>query len=250
VHWAAQLVLSHPAVFDSLFAAVQLGLGIGLLWKRSVRWTLVASIGWGLSVWYLGEGLGGLTAGTTLLKGAPGAALLYSVIACFAFPREGDSSIAPSAFALPVWAATWIGAAGLQLAAGNNTGASFTGMFMDAKSDNGGWIGRIDGHLANVHFGNQIVAALIATEVLVALWAFVPGRTQQLSFVVGSAIVLGSWFLVQGLGDLTTGQATDPNAGPLLILMGLAAYGARDAWAHLFAPASATNAISAVHVTA
>jgi hypothetical protein len=231
VHWAAQIVIAHPALTNSGFAAIQVALGLGLLWRPSVRSALVASIGWGTAVWFLGEGLGGLATGETLLTGAPGAALLYALIAFFAFPdRHGRSSVAPSRWAVPAWSGLWVMGAGLQLAAGNNSGRSFSSMFSDAGSEAGGWIGSLDAHLSHLHIANGVVAGFIALEVLIAMWSFVPGAVQKVSLVVGSTVALATWLLVQGLGDLTTGQATDPNSGPLIVLLGLAAFGAASAW--------------------
>ena len=64
-----------PAVADVCFGLIQLTLGAGLLHRRTVRWALAASVLWALSVWYLGEGLGGLGGGqASLLTGAPGSA--------------------------------------------------------------------------------------------------------------------------------------------------------------------------------
>src|SRR5215472_1926232 len=56
----AQVILHHPAVTDVGFGLFQLALGLGLLYARTARWALAASVAWALSVWYLGEGLGGL----------------------------------------------------------------------------------------------------------------------------------------------------------------------------------------------
>jgi hypothetical protein len=227
VHWAAGLVLAHPVLTNSGFAAVQLGIGLGLCSRRTVRFALATSVFWGVGVWWLGEGLGGLTTGETLLTGAPGAALLYAVIAVIAWPaRDGSSTTRPSRWAVPAWMTLWLAGAGLQIAAGNNTGTSFSRMFREAASDNGGWIGRIDTHLAHLHITNWYVAALIAVEILVALWVLVPGRTRQGAVLAGAMIAFSAWFLVQGLGDLTTGQATDPNSGPLILLLSLAVLGA------------------------
>jgi hypothetical protein len=47
-----------------------------------------------------------------------------------------------------------------------------------------------------------------------------------MSIAAGILLSLTAWVVVQGLGDLTTGQATDPTAGPLLVLLGVAAYAA------------------------
>jgi hypothetical protein len=228
VHWASNLVVAHPVLTNTGFAAIQLGIGLGLCVRRSVRWALAVSVIWGVGVWWLGEGIGGLTTGETLLTGAPGAALLYSVIALLAWPsRDGDSSAAPSRWAIPAWLTLWIAGAGLQIAAGNNTGASLSMMFRDAATDNGGWIGRLDRHLAQLHISNSLVALLIAIELLVALWALIPGRARQLSVITGCLIATSAWVAVQGLGDLTSGQATDPNSGPLIVLLALAVLGTR-----------------------
>ncbi|MFC7182061.1 hypothetical protein ACFQMG_21150 [Kitasatospora paranensis] len=76
VHWAADLSVAAPALWDVLFALTQLLLGAALLVPRTARLALVASVGWALSVWWLGEGLGGLAGGHALmLTGAPGAVL-------------------------------------------------------------------------------------------------------------------------------------------------------------------------------
>ena len=160
VHWASSIVLAHPVLTNSGFAAIQLAIGLGLCVRRSVRWALAGSVVWGVAVWWLGEGLGGLTTGETLLTGAPGAALLYAVIALIAWPsRDGGSSASPSRLAIPAWVALWIGGAGLQIAAGNNTGQSITMMFHDAGTDNPGWITRIDDHLAHLHITNRCRSA-------------------------------------------------------------------------------------------
>jgi hypothetical protein len=228
VHWASTIVLAHPVLTNSGFAAIQLGIGLGLCIRRTVRLALAVSVIWALGVWWLGEGVGGLTTGETLLTGAPGAALLYAVIALLAWPdRDGQSATPPSRWGVPAWVALWITGAGLQIAAGNSTGASLAMTLHNAAADNDGWIGRLDHHLSQQRINNGLVALLIAVEVLIALWAVIPGRTRQLSVLTGTVIAAGAWVVIQGLGDLTSGQATDPNAGPLIILLAIAVYGAR-----------------------
>jgi hypothetical protein len=228
VHWASNIVVAHPVLTNTGFAAIQLGIGFGLCFRRSVRWALAVSVIWGLGVWWLGEGIGGLTTGETLLTGAPGAALLYSVIAVLAWPsRDGDSASPPSRWAIPAWVTLWISGAGLQIAAGNNTGSSFAMMLRDVAPDNGGWIGAVDRHLSQLHISNGFVALLIALEILIALWALIPGRARQLSVISGCLIAASAWVIVQGLGDLTSGQATDPNSGPLILLLAVSVLGAR-----------------------
>jgi hypothetical protein len=232
VHWVAQIVLDHPVLANLGFAAVQLTLGTALLWRRTVRVALLGSVFWALLVWWLGEGAGGLTTGETLLSGAPGAALLYAVVAVIAWPdRAGASDVRPSVLAIPAWVALWVMAAGMQLAAGNNSGGALAATFNDAGMEAPGWIGRIDSHLAQQHISDLVVAAIVAVEVLIALWALIPGRARQTAAYAGIVVALAAWLLVQGLGNLTTGRSTDPNSGPLIVLMALAVLGLTDvAW--------------------
>ena len=57
-------------------------LGLGIAWRPTVRLALAASIAWSLAVWWLGEGLGGILAGTASpVNGAPGPVLFYAILA-------------------------------------------------------------------------------------------------------------------------------------------------------------------------
>ena len=72
VAWSASPIASHPVLLVSFFAASQLILDPGLLWRRTVRVALAGSIAWSLGVWYMGEGLGGVAGGhASLLTGLP-----------------------------------------------------------------------------------------------------------------------------------------------------------------------------------
>jgi hypothetical protein len=91
VNWAARLTAGHPAPANAAFAALQIALGLGLAWRPAVRAALAASVAWSLAVWWLGEGLGGLLAGTASpVEGAPGAALLYAVAAVLLWPPQDE----------------------------------------------------------------------------------------------------------------------------------------------------------------
>ena len=53
----------------------------------TVKVALAASVPWSLAVWWLGEGLGGLLApGASFVTGAPGAVILYAVLAAASSP--------------------------------------------------------------------------------------------------------------------------------------------------------------------
>jgi hypothetical protein len=68
----ARIILYQPVIMDVAFGLIQLALGVGILYARTARRALAASVVWASLVWYLGEGLGGLSGGSSsLLTGAP-----------------------------------------------------------------------------------------------------------------------------------------------------------------------------------
>ena len=70
------------AVWNVFFALIQLAIGVGLLFRRTVRPALALSFVWVAGVWFFGEGLGMLLTGTaSALTGAPGSVLLYGLLA-------------------------------------------------------------------------------------------------------------------------------------------------------------------------
>src|ERR1700687_6302042 len=63
INWSATLVTHHLVALNAIFATMQLALGLGIAWRPTVKLALGASVVWALAVWWLGEGLGGVTAG-------------------------------------------------------------------------------------------------------------------------------------------------------------------------------------------
>jgi hypothetical protein len=114
----------------------------------------------------------------------------------------------------------------LQLIDGNNSSTSLTMLLRMAQSGAPGWIAGVDRQLSDLRPPGWSASGLIAIYVLVAIWALIPGWTRQFSVALGLFIAMASWLLIQGLGDLTSGNATDPNAGPLIVLLALAVIGA------------------------
>ena len=69
-----------------------------------------------------------------------------------------------------------------------------------------------------------------SVAVVAGLLSFVIGlgpllfRQSLIFLVAGVALVLDCWVLGQSFGQIFTGMATDPNTGPLVILLALAIY--------------------------
>ena len=116
VDFFARLVAQHPVPLDAGFALIQFALGIGFLIPPLVRPAILVSVAWSAGIWWFGEGLGGLAAGhASLVTGAPGAVLLYAVLAYAAWPIDdfhgpGPARVAVARWFPVAWATLWIGA--------------------------------------------------------------------------------------------------------------------------------------------
>ena len=89
MHLLMALFLWHPALANTGIALTQIGLGVLILWRRTAWLGLWGSVGWGLFVWLVGEGLSGLAnLHGMMLMGLPGAALVYALLAVGALPRD------------------------------------------------------------------------------------------------------------------------------------------------------------------
>ena len=90
--WTNRLVLHDVAAWNTAFALIQLAIAMGLLWRPTVKAALAGSVWWAVSVWWFGEGLGGLLTGTASpVTGAPGAVILYALIALLVWPRRAGA---------------------------------------------------------------------------------------------------------------------------------------------------------------
>lgn len=219
---AAHVIAGHPVLWNALFAAVQLALGIGLLWRPTVRAALAGSVAWGLGVWIVGESLGGLAGGhASLVTGAPGAAVLYAVLAAAIWPGD-DGEGAPAAWLGGAWAVLWIGAALLQTLPGQLSGSALA----DQVSASGatGWLASLTHAAASGarHGGPAIIVALVLTMALVGAAGLGPRQVRLAGVWLGIGLSALFWVVGQGAGQLATGTATDPSTAVPVVLLGLA----------------------------
>ncbi len=247
---AAHLMTRYPVLLNSLFAGVQILIGLSmirlaLLGHDAVRLVLVASMLWAVSVWWIGEGLGGLLTGTASpLTGAPGAVLLYALLSYLAWPSRKAEMASPTgasrfggaspAVATPptrgeglpgqvLWAVLWAGSAAMLLAPANRTAQSIRSQILGAASGEPGWLASFLRTVAGAASGHgaAITLSLAIASLTVGIGVFVP-RARKAALVLGAALSLGYWVVGQAFGGILTGTGTDPNAGPLFVLLALA----------------------------
>jgi hypothetical protein len=223
IEWASTVIAADPVAWNLVFAGTQFLLGIGLLVPRTARLTLVGSIAWALGVWYLGEGLSGLASGhASLISGAPGSALLYAVLAAAALPRRDASREGPAPWLRAAWAALWVSAALFQALPGQNTGEAVASALTGGTGGAPAWLADLASSAGAWAAQNGLLAVtlLVAAEALIGVGVLID-RARVLALAVGLALALAFWVLGQHLGALYTGQATDPNSGPVLALMAI-----------------------------
>jgi hypothetical protein len=86
-----------------------------------------------------------------------------------------------------------------------------------------GWLASTDRSVAHaVSSSGSVVSVVLAiTFLLISLAVFIPAATRPaLALAVISAAAI--WVLTENLGGILTGTGTDPNTGPLLILLATA----------------------------
>ena len=233
----------HVAVWNTFFALIQVAIGVGLLFRRTVRPALVVSFFWAFGVWFFGEGLGQLFTGSaSALTGAPGSVFLYGLIGLMAWPRstrserdaDGEPSVGIASSAagqgiggaatpLVVWCGYWSLAAVLFLLPNNRTPTSVSsaivGMSPGEPSAYSHFLNSFGGHFGT---GGVWTTWLLAIGSLVVGFGPLLFRRPTLFLAAGGLLATFFWVSGQGLGGIFTGSGTDPNSGPLVVLLALA----------------------------
>src|SRR3984885_5733059 len=227
ITWSAGIIGHHEVALNAIFAVIQLLLGLGIAWRPAIKVALAGSVAWSLAVWWLGEGFGGVLSGAASpVNGAPGAVLLYGLLAVLLWPADRDPA-APFTAARAVgrraaqasWLVVWRGLAVLALLPASRAIAA---TIADTTPGEPTWLAWLDAHAASTLTRHGLPAAIVLAVLLaiVALGVFLPRRIARAAIVLAVALAAILW-LAQGLGEILTGSATDPNSGPLLALLAL-----------------------------
>lgn len=225
------MLTAQPVIWNAVFASLQLAIGAGLLWGRTASLARPVSIVWALAVWAVGEGFGGLfMPGVSALNGAPGAALLYALIAVILWPRRPDDGVAPADAgllggrgALGCWTALWSGLALLELGSANHAAVVPAAEVANIGEGEPGWLAGLNRHTGHLLAGHGALFALVAGLIAVAIgWCVLRPAWRRTALAAGIALAILYGVFGQDLGGLLTGQATDPGTAPLLVLLALA----------------------------
>lgn len=220
--WAAHIAQHSLTLFNTLFALVQVAIGLGLLYRPTVKPAIALSLAWSLIVWWFAEGFGMLFAGTASpLTGAPGAVLLYAVIALLVWPTDRPGGLLGARGARVTWGALWLAAAWMWLLPSNSSANAVGTAIMSAPG--AGWLHSLQSSAASAANGHGLVIALVLAAVSAGIGVAVAQNRRPAPFLVLAIVLnLAYWVMGQGFGGMFyTNSATDPNTGPLFVLLAL-----------------------------
>jgi hypothetical protein len=239
ITWQAGLVEHHLVLLNTIFATIQLLLGLGIAVRPTVRVALAASVAWSISVWWFGEGLGGiLNGGASPLNGAPGAVIIYALIAVLLWPadreRPGPFPAARAVgrhMARALWLVLWLALAYFAVTPANRAPGAVSGMIGGMTDSQPGWLGALIRGAARLVTGADLATSIVVAVALVVIAAgvYLPAPMARGTLVLAILVALVIWVFAQALGSILAGGATDPNSGPLLALLALAYWPARAA---------------------
>jgi hypothetical protein len=236
ITWDATLVEHHLVLLNTLFATSQLLLGIGIAFRPTVRLALAASIAWSLGVWWFGEGLGGVLSGAAdPVNGAPGAVILYALLAVLLWPADRPGKPAPfiaaraigAHVARALWLVLWLSFDYFALLPANRAPQAVSGMIASMNSGEPGWLAAILRAAASLVAGQGLAVSVVLAVAfaLIAVSVYLPPRaatTARAALVLAIVFAVVIWVAAQALGGILASGATDPNSGPLLVLLALA----------------------------
>ena len=236
--WAARIIGHDVMAWNAAFATIQLALAAGLLWRRTARAALAGTIGWALAVWLLAEGAGGVLSGMSgmanPITGAPGAAVLYALLALLIWPtRAAGNSVARGSVAAggllglrgarACWIVLWGSFSYLVLQPGVRSAAAMRGTFTGLASGEPHWLATMNNATATALSAHaMLVSSALAVAFALTAAGILSPATLRPALALAVVLAVFIWVAGEDFGGILTGQATDPNSGLLLILLSAA----------------------------
>jgi hypothetical protein len=233
ISWNAALVANHLVLLNTVFATIQLLLGLGIAYRPTVRVALAASIAWSLAVWWFGEGLGGvLTGSASPVSGAPGAVIVYALLAVLLWPGGRPDVTAPAvafrAVGAPVarllWLVLWGSLAYFALTPANRAPQALHNLVVSMAAGEPGWVAGLENQAAAVLAHQGLIASIVLAVALIAIAAgvYMPPPLARSTLLLALVVAAFIWVFGEAFGQILAGGATDPNSAPLLALLALA----------------------------
>jgi len=223
--WGAHTMQSHQVLYNTLSALIQVAVGLGILYRPTVKQALVVSFVWVLIVWWFGEAFGMLFMNmANPLTGAPGGVILYAFVGALVWPNERPGGLLGVYGARLLWAQLWFLMGVLWLLAVNSSANATYTMIKTAPAGMA-WLASLQNGFMNITKGHGLIIAVLLAALSITIGLAVAFNWRPRTFLwIAIVLNLVYWVVGQGLGGLFAGGATDPNAGPLFILLSVAVY--------------------------
>jgi hypothetical protein len=232
ITWATSHISVHSVAAGTAFAVIQLLIGLLIAWRPTLRAGLAISIPWSIGVWWVGEGAGGVfTSQASPLMGAPGAVLIYALLAVLLWPsgpRAGERCLADrplgASVARAAWAVLWCSMAFFALLASNRAPDGLSHMIAGMAPGGPPWLTALDNHVAHALAGDGLAASIVLALlcVVVGVGILGPVVVARGVLVMSGLLAAAIWVVGEAFGGIFSGAATDPNSGPLLMLLAAA----------------------------
>ena len=223
IMWGARFANGDIGAWNTLFALTQVALGFGILYRPTTKLALGGSLLWSLNVWWMGEAFGMLFMNMAQpLTGAPGAVLIYALIALLAWPSGRPGGVFGVRGAKTMWCALWLVMAWLWLLAPNSS-AHATQSALTTFPTGIHPLNSLQSTLATAAGGHGLLIALVFAALSAAIAIGVAAGWHARGFLWAAIVMnLVFWVIPQGLGGIFAGGATDLNSGPLFALLAAA----------------------------
>ena len=172
-----------------------------------------------------------LNGGASPLNGAPGAVIIYALLAVLLWPAD---RAVPAPFtaaravgahiARALWAVLWLSLAYFALTPANRAPQGVNGMIAGMTSGEPVWLQDLQKGAASLVAGQGLAASVVLAIALalIAVGVYLPARIAKATLVLAIVVAAIIWVFAQALGGILASGATDVNSGPLLALLALA----------------------------
>ena len=160
ITWSGTTIGHHAVLTDACFAVVQTAIAVAIAWRPTVKIGLAVSIAWSVGVWWVGEGLGGVLNGTANpVNGAPGAVMIYALLAVLLWPIDRRRParlpfIAARAVGVPIakalWFVLWGSLSYFAVLGVNRSSQGLHNLITAEANGEPGWVAWIDHHAASL----------------------------------------------------------------------------------------------------
>jgi hypothetical protein len=233
MNWAHKIVLDHPVGTNTAFACIQIALGLAIACRPTTKLGLAASIPWALAVWWFAEGLGGvLDGGATPLTGAPGAVIIYALLAVLLWPvDEGREAPFEAArfvgahAARALWLVLWGSLVYFTFSDGHDAPGALSGQITAMVDGQPAWLASIMNHAANLTNNRDLAISIVLGVLLagIAVSVYLPWASARRAWLIVAFVLCAViWVVGEAFGGVFLGIGTDPNSGPLLALLAVA----------------------------